>query len=79
MLSVRVGRDGTVLSADSLEGAPLMAKAAGENVKSWKFSKGCAGRDAADSVRLTYAFKLRDTAKGPPPTDFVFEYPARSS
>ena len=60
-----------------MDGAPLLAKAAGENVKSSKFSKGCAPRDAAGSVRLTYIFRLREDANGPPPTDFVFEYPGK--
>lgn len=75
VLLVRIGSDGTVLSADSLEGRPLLVKAAGENVKSWKFSKACAAGNAAGHVRLTYVFRLREEANGPSPTDFVFEYP----
>ncbi|MEI9973615.1 MAG: energy transducer TonB [Ignavibacteriota bacterium] len=58
-LNATVGEDGTVEKADVLSGNPILAKAAQETLKKWRFSKMTEDGKAVKFVaNVAFTFKL---------------------
>ena len=59
VLSVHIARDGSVLSAALVSGPPLLARAATDAVKQWRFRpRRVSGRPAEMQTRITLDFRL---------------------
>src|SRR5579859_3549962 len=74
-LRVSIDMTGVVSSANVLSGNSVLASAAQENAKRWRFSTGGSKKGANASVELVYEFKLEGTADQCVQTEFVFESP----
>lgn len=58
-LNATVGEDGTVEKADVVSGNPILAKAAQETLKKWKFSKMTEdGKPVKFLANVAFTFKL---------------------
>ena len=68
---------GAVRGTKAIQGHPLLANAALENVKRWTFRKNERSNSSPDanSTILTYVFKLEGLTPEAPIQSFVFEYP----
>jgi hypothetical protein len=72
--------DGIIKKIIVLSGQPLLAEAAKENVKKWRFTRGQDSRDngstsPAEDLELIYEFNLRNELAASPKSEFVFDYP----
>ena len=74
-LQVSVGADGSVSGIKVISGQPVLAKAAQENMKLWKFGSTSNKSAEVGGIDFTYVFKLEGTAVSTPMTDFLYEYP----
>jgi TonB family protein len=54
-----IGGDGSVASAEALEGNPLLTKAAIENARTWRFGTA-EGRSALEPPVVVFDYKLED-------------------
>jgi hypothetical protein len=67
-----------VTGVEILRGNPVLAAAASENIKTWKFRILCkddANSGAPAAIDFRYDFKLEGVVQSNPKTDFEFEYP----
>jgi TonB family protein len=75
-LKVKVDSAGAVSGAEVLSGHPVLARAAQENVMSWRFSAPDLGVDAPESViEFTYVFRLKGEVDANPRTSFRYQHP----
>jgi TonB family protein len=72
VVSALVGTDGHVIGVPNApSGHPLLAKAAEENIKTWRFQSGVEGE-----VKITYHFKMQGKPTyGYPETICEFDFP----
>jgi TonB family protein len=78
VLRIKINSTGTVTEVRVLSGHSLLAKAARENIGSWRFIEILGGRPPSETeMEFRYLFKLESEAIASPPTDFVYEYPNR--
>jgi TonB family protein len=64
VVRLTIGPDGSVTNAMSVSGHPLLAKAACENARQWKFERAKSERREERDVYLVYRFLLRGTCAG---------------
>jgi TonB family protein len=77
-LRVKVNARGAVAGVRVVSGAPVLAKAAQENIQLWKFTPSCGKQQAMEGeVDFTYIFKLKAGPVATPVTDFVYEHPRK--
>jgi TonB family protein len=79
-LKLHIDADGRVKEVQTVAGNPLLAEAARENLKSWRFARITelsADHTAASDLEFVYEFKIRDKTAPNPDVDFVFDYPGR--
>ena len=78
VLKVRIVAPGIVSSVEVVSGNPVLAGAAQDNIKTWKFGTvcNCGGnpREPA-TMNFNYEFQLEGIVESSPKTDFEFEYP----
>jgi TonB family protein len=75
-LRLRIDGTGAVSRAEVLSGHPVLARAAQENVMSWRFSAPCPGQDTNESViEFTYVFRLEGEVEARPRTSFRYQHP----
>jgi TonB family protein len=80
-LELRVASDGSVGTVRIITGNHILALAAQENAKGWKFMR-CVlqGTDATrqdNDIQFVYDFKLVGETKSAPKTEFSYEHPNR--
>lgn len=75
-LQVVLSEKGTIEDLKAVEGHPLLAAAAKDNVKKWTFRRieSAFTPSISESVILTYIFKIEGLSENPKQT-FTFEYP----
>lgn len=76
-LRVILDEHGKVATAEVISGAPLLARAAQENVKTWGFTS-CGKTDQcknSDAIEFTYVFKLEGHPNALPRSRFRYEHP----
>jgi TonB family protein len=78
VLRLTIGIQGNVANAEALKGNRVLANAAIENIKKWKFQnvnqkKGV--QPTTTQLDFNYTFVLNGVAVSCPNTDFEFEYP----
>jgi len=61
-VKLTVGVDGSIASAEALEGNALLTKAAVENVRTWRF--GTAERQSLEPTIVVFDYKLEDGSSG---------------
>jgi Gram-negative bacterial TonB protein C-terminal len=80
VLKIRVVAPGTVSSVEVVSGNPVLAGAARDNIKTWKFGRVCnSGGNSNEpaTMEFNYEFQLEGIVESSPKTDFEFEYPNR--
>jgi TonB family protein len=77
VLRLRLDPLGNVSSVEIVSGHPVLAGAARDNIKTWKFGKMCNNDKSSEPAELefNYECKLEGVVKSNPKTDFVFEHP----
>ncbi len=71
-INVRLAGNGAIESVRVISGHPLLAKAAEQNIKQWRFTF-CSTK--SDTVLLTYRFVLDKQISDRPRTSFRYEHP----
>lgn len=76
LLKLRVEADGQVSNIDVINGNPVLAGAARDNIKTWKFGRICPNdsQKAFIEMQFKYVFKLEGVIESKPITDFEFVY-----
>lgn len=80
-LELHISANGSVSGTRILAGNQVLAQAAEQNVKGWKFMR-CTLRETetavpGDDVVFSYDFRLVGEAQSAPKTEFVYEHPNR--
>ena len=78
VLKVRIAPSGAVSSVEVVSGNPVLAGAARDNIKTWKFGRVCnsgGNPNEPATMDFNYEFQLEGIVKSSPKTDFEFEYP----
>ncbi len=76
-LKVHIDSDGAVGEIKTLTGNSLLADAARESLRTWRFARvaGSSVGAVASDVEFVYEFRLRDKTAANQDLEFVFEYP----
>jgi TonB family protein len=77
ILKLLVDADGNVNNVEVVKGNPVLAGAARDNIKIWKFGRICANDrpNEPSQIEFKYVFQLEGVIESNPRTDFEFEYP----
>jgi len=78
VLKVWIVAPGTVSSVAVVRGNAVLAEAARDNIKTWKFGTTCSNGGNPNepaTMDFNYEFRLEGIVKSSPKTDFEFEYP----
>ena len=59
VVRLSIGTEGSVESAETVAGHPLLSEVARKNAKAWKFQKSQAGLSASSDFYLVYRFLLK--------------------
>lgn len=78
-LRVVLDEHGKVAVAEIILGAPILARAAQENIKTWAFATcgSATHAKAGPSVEFSYVFRLEGAPQVRPRTRFRYEHPYR--
>jgi TonB family protein len=75
-LRAQLSPDGSVIEVKVLSGNKLLARAATENLKPWRFGRACgSGKEMMSrSIDFRYTFKLKGVSTRPE-TESIYEHP----
>lgn len=78
-LKVTLDKSGTVTRADTVSGPSVLAIAALENIRHWRFSAPCEGaHPIPQTIEFTYIFRLKGEVQTRPRTRFRYEQPYKA-
>jgi TonB family protein len=77
VLRLRIDSAGAIASVNALSGHPVLAKAAEQNIRLWRFSPArSAGQRVDAEFDFIYVFKLEGVTECPrPASSLIYEYP----
>jgi len=77
-LTLTLDDTGSVSVVEVVSGHPILARAAEENIRSWRFASLCAAKpNQLQTLEFTYDFRLEGAVADHPITRFRYEHPNR--